>query len=189
MAMPVDNEAAFLWTCSECPAHPTGRIMKACRNLTVFTALISERWCLSCREELILSKEEAVSPRIVMVHNLGLTEDGRERYRNVKLPILFDQAYLLQSLHPCGFDSTQSMCCLEGSVWAQWDYLMEMKEMARKSAQSEATGRGRGKSLVFRHTLFWQACHQSHLLWLLQRTAVLQAWKQKQSLPREALQH
>lgn len=108
----------------------------------------------SVAEELILSKEEAVSPRIMMVHILCLSEEGRERYRNVKLPILFDQAYLLQSLHPCGFDSTQSMWCLEGSVFTQWDYLMEMKEVARKSAQSEATGRGRGKGLVFRHTLF-----------------------------------
>jgi len=121
-----------------------------------------------------------------MVHIWSLTEEGRERYRNVKLPILFDQACLLQTLHPCGFDSTQSMCCLEGSVCTQWDYLMEMKEMARKSAQSEATGRGRGKGLVFRHTVF---CHQSHLLLLHQRTAVLQAWKQKQRLPQEALQH
>lgn len=91
---------------------------------------------------------------MVTVHILGLTEEGQERYRNVKLPTGIDQAYLLQSLHPCGFDSTQSMCCLEGSVCAQQDYLMEMKEMARKSAQSEATGRGRGKGLVFRHTLF-----------------------------------
>lgn len=38
----------------------------------------------------------------------------------MKLPILFGQTYLLQSLHPCGFDSTQSMCCLEGSVCAHW---------------------------------------------------------------------
>lgn len=38
----------------------------------------------------------------------------------MKLPILFDLTYLVQSLHPCGFDSTQSMCCLEGSVCAYW---------------------------------------------------------------------
>lgn len=70
-----------------------------------FTALISERGCLSCREELILSKEKAVSPRMMIVHVLDLPEEGGERYRNVKLPILFDQAYLLQSPHPCGFHS------------------------------------------------------------------------------------
>lgn len=114
--------------------------MKSCRHLTIFTALISERWCPSCRKKLILDKKEAVP-------GMGVTEDGRERYRNVKLPILFDQTYLVQSLHFCGFDSTQSMCSLEGSVWAQWYYLMEMK-MARKSAKSEATGREMG--LVFR---------------------------------------
>lgn len=94
-ATSTDNEAAFLWTTPECPAYLTGINMKAYRSLTIFTALISERWC---REELILSKEEAISPRIMKMHIVGLTEEGRERYRNIlKLPILFDQAYLLPS--------------------------------------------------------------------------------------------
>lgn len=57
MVMSVNNEAAFLWTSSECPAHLIERCMKVCRNLTIFTTLISASWCLDCREKLILRKK------------------------------------------------------------------------------------------------------------------------------------
>ena len=53
MAMSTGNEVAFLWTSSECPTHLIGKSKKVCRSSAIFTALISERWCFSCREELM----------------------------------------------------------------------------------------------------------------------------------------
>lgn len=113
----------------------------------------------------------------------------RWRYRNVKPLLTSEQTYLFQSLFSCWFDSTESMCCLEGSVCSQWDFLMEKKEMGRISPWNETTDRGRGKGLVFKHALFWQACHQSHLLWLRQRADVSQAWKKNCRPPQETFQH